>query len=296
MSHLMIAFDGADLDQLSGFGVAYGGSYDVLLLSGDLKSVGASRAFAAALPSIPPADGLASSLVEFVRAYETISFVSSMRAKDLAGRMAGLLSAAMVTDLIGVVSPDTFQRPVVAGSMIATVQVKSTPRILIFRASAFPATEAAANGTQESVTLEVQGVTTVKQAAQKRGGRPDLSQAKVIVTGGRPLKDSDTFERVIGATADALGGAVGATRAAVDSGLAANDLQVGQTGKIVAPDLYVAAGVSGSTQHMAGIKDSKVIVAINTDPDAPIFESADLGLVADLYEALPALSEKLKKS
>lgn len=293
MSHLVIAFDATDMAQVAGFGSAFGSAYDVLLVTGSPVDAGAAKVLVAGLNVVPPAEGLAEGLREIAAKYETISFVSSMRSKDVAARLAGLLEAAMVTDAIGVESPRVFRRPLVAGSIIATVEVTGSPVIVTFRASAFPGV-GAANGATESVSLGIQGRTECKKEAQKAGGRPDLAQAKVVVTGGRPLKDKETFEKVIGGTADALGAAVGATRAAVDSGIASNDLQVGQTGKIVAPDLYIAAGVSGSTQHMAGIKDSKVIVAINTDPDAPIFEIADFGLVMDLYVALPELQEKLR--
>ncbi|MBL8047339.1 MAG: FAD-binding protein [Chthonomonas sp.] len=293
MSHLIIAFDASDLSQVAGFGQAIGGGFDVLLLSGSSVPVGAANVHVAGLNSVPPAEGLAEAVQLIAGNYELISLVSSMRAKDLAARLGGLLDAAMVTDVIGVDSKTVFRRPLVAGSIIATVEAIGSPTIVTFRPSAFPG-EGGANGSEASVSLNINGRTECKKEAQKSGGRPDLGQAKIVITGGRPLKDKETFEKVIGGTADALGAAVGATRAAVDSGIAANDLQVGQTGKIVAPDLYIAAGVSGSTQHMAGIKDSKVIVAINTDPDAPIFEVADFGLVMDLYQALPELQEKLK--
>jgi electron transfer flavoprotein alpha subunit len=220
--------------------------------------------------------------------------VSSMRSKDVLARLAGLLDAAMVTDVIAADSPTVFKRPIVAGSIIATVEVLAEPVVITFRPAGFPQPTRGGSSPVETLNVDVSSKAKRVSVTARGGARPDLTQAKVIVSGGRPLKDAETFERVIGGLADQLGGAVGATRAAVDSGIAANELQVGQTGKIVAPDLYIAAGISGSTQHMAGIKDSKTIVAINKDPDAPIFESADFGLVADLYDAIPELQAKLK--
>lgn len=232
---------------------------------------------------------MASALRPVCDGYTHIAAVSSMASKDVMARVAGMLDCPMVTDTLSVESTDTFTRPMVAGSVIATVQTLASPVVLTYRPAGFAKPEPAPNGPTETVKPAFAGKTKRVSQDSRSGGRPDLSQAKVIVSGGRPLKDAETFEKVIGGLADKLGGAVGATRAAVDSGIAANELQVGQTGKIVAPDLYIAAGISGSTQHMAGIKDSKVIVAINTDPDAPIFDQADFGLVQDLFTALPEL-------
>lgn len=238
------------------------------------------------------ADSLATAIAESASGHSHIVAVSSMRSKDVLARVAGLLDAAMVTDVIECESSTVFKRPIVAGILIETVETIASPVVITFRPAGFKG-EASPTATQEVGPAD--GLAKRVSASSRSGGRPDLTQAKVIVSGGRPLKDAATFESVIGGLADALGGAVGATRAAVDSGIAANELQVGQTGKIVAPDLYIAAGISGSTQHMAGIKDSKIIVAINKDPDAPIFEFADLGLVADLYDAIPAIRAELGK-
>lgn len=241
---------------------------------------------------VPPADASSKAIAAAAAGFSHVVAVSSMQAKDAMPRVAGLLDAAMVTDASGAQSPTQFLRPVVAGSILATVEVLSEPVVLTIRPAGFPKLDPASLARIPNPAI-AEGATRRTDVVAHTGGRPDLSQARVVVTGGRPLKDAQTFESVIGGLADALGGAVGATRAAVDSGIAANDLQVGQTGKVVAPDLYIAAGVSGSTQHMAGIKDSNVIVAINKDPDAPIFEFADLGLVADLFDAIPEIRAKL---
>ncbi len=238
-----------------------------------------------------PADALGRGLADAASGYSHIVAVSSMRSKDVMARLAGLMDAGMVTDAIAAESPTVFKRPIVAGTMVETVEVLSLPVVVTFRPAGFAGSS---SSPAESKSVAAGSGKAQRTSVSARGGsRPDLTQAKVVVSGGRPLKDAATFESVIGGLADALGGAAGATRAAVDSGIAANELQVGQTGKIVAPDLYIAAGISGSTQHMAGIKDSKIIVAINRDPDAPIFEFADFGLVADLYEAIPAIRAKL---
>jgi electron transfer flavoprotein alpha subunit len=278
----------------AGFAQALGAPFDMLAVTGELETdLGAEKILSAGLADVPPADGIALALVGVSSGYTHIAAVASMRSKDVLARLAGLLDAAMVTDAIGLESPTVFKRPMVAGSIVATVEVLAEPVVLTIRPAGFPKPQRSGSSAIETVALD--GATKARRVSVtgRGGARPDLSQAKVVVSGGRPLKDAETFERIIGGLADKLGGAVGATRAAVDSGIAANELQVGQTGKIVAPDLYIAAGISGSTQHMAGIKDSKVIVAINKDGDAPIFEIADYGLVGDLYDVIPELMTKI---
>ncbi|CAN5366194.1 electron transfer flavoprotein subunit alpha/FixB family protein [soil metagenome] len=291
---LLIAFSAADAEQGAAFAQKSGLGYDLLCLSGTpATNLGASKIFTAGLSELPPADSLAKALADLARNYSHIAAVSSMGSKDVMARLAGLLDAAMVTDVLSMDSPTVFKRPMVAGSVVATVEVLAEPVVLTVRPAGFGAPSMSGDSPVESVVFAFSGISTRVGSTSRASGRPDLTQAKVVVSGGRPLKDAASFEKIIGGLADKLGGAVGATRAAVDSGIAANELQVGQTGKIVAPDLYIAAGISGSTQHMAGIKDSKVIVAINKDASAPIFDVADYGLVADLYDAVPELTSKV---
>ncbi len=292
---LLICFEPGEALQLAGFAHALGLPFDCLLLTGtEAPKTGWEKAFAAGFEAMPDLEALDVSLTEFCRGYSHIASVSSMKAKDGLARTAALLGAAMLTDILEVHSPTTFTRPMVAGSVLARVEAISSPLVLIVRTTSFPKVESSDSVAAEQISLAEKPLAKIiKPSAKSSGGRPDLSQAKVVVSGGRPLGDSATFERLIGGLADKLGGAVGATRAAVDNGIAHNELQVGQTGKIVAPELYIAAGISGSTQHMAGIKDSKTIVAINKDPDAPIFAFADLGIVADLFDVLPELTEKI---
>jgi electron transfer flavoprotein alpha subunit len=270
--------------------------FDVLALNGAPADTGAEKVLDASGSGIPPADGAAKGIAEAAKGYSHVAAVSSMRSKDVLARVAAVLDAAMVTDAIAVNSPNSFKRPVVAGAAIATVETLSEPVVVTFRPAGFEKVVPSGPSSVEKISLNMEAKARRVSEGSRGNGRPDLTQAKVIVSGGRPLKDAATFEKVVGGLADALGGAVGATRAAVDSGIAANELQVGQTGKIVAPDLYIAAGISGSTQHMAGIKDSKIIVAVNKDPDAPIFEIADLGIVADLFDVLPELQSRLGRT
>ncbi|MEI8283292.1 MAG: FAD-binding protein [Armatimonadota bacterium] len=292
---LIIAFDATDAATSFGFAQALGLPFDVLQLTGSSVPSGAGKVTLANLASIPPADGLAKALQPFVTGYSHIASPSSMRSKDVLAYLAGLLDTGMVTDAIGVISPTEFKRPIYAGAMTATIKVICDPIIITFRPGNFGKTVAGPNGSESTTTVNASSKASIVSESSKGSARPDLSQAAIVVSGGRPLKDAATFESVIGGFADALGAAVGATRAAVDSGIAANELQVGQTGKVVAPNLYIAAGISGSTQHMAGIKDSKLIVAINTDTNAPIFDAADLGLVGDLFTVLPELQRELKQ-
>ncbi|MDM7460597.1 MAG: electron transfer flavoprotein subunit alpha/FixB family protein [bacterium] len=222
--------------------------------------------------------------------------------RDVLARTAGLLDAPMLSDIIALESANgklVAKRPIYSANLIGTFEVEGSPVVMTVRG---PAWGKPTPTSAESPVQSAEAPPDIPQRAEwlglqgGSGGRPDLTQARVVVSGGRPLKDPETFEKYIGGLADALGGAVGATRAAVDSGIAPNELQVGQTGKTVAPELYIAVAVSGSVQHLAGMKDSKVIVAINTDPEAPIFQVADYGLVADLYQVLPELTELVKNS
>ncbi len=223
--------------------------------------------------------------------YTHVLFASTASGKNIAPRLAALLDTAQVSDIIKVISPDTFERPIYAGNAIATVQSSDPLKVITVRTTGFDAAQfntGAPGASIESLSACADaGQSTFLGQEVAVSDRPELTAAKVIVSGGRALGSSETFNQVLTPLADKLGAALGASRAAVDAGYAPNDWQVGQTGKIVAPDLYVACGISGAIQHLAGMKDSKVIVAINKDPEAPIFSVADYGLEADLFQAVP---------
>ena len=292
---------------------AAGGSYAVLILGEGLaaatellRGYGATEVLVAdhAALKAPLADKYAHVIGGVARAKNATLVVgaASTFSKDVLPRAAALLDAGMISDVIEV-RPEggdfIFQRVMYAGNVIATVKLAGAVKFLTIRSAAFP---------PPAKLVELSPVTPVAVAAAqlpaqieyvgreaKLAGRPDSTEARVVVSGGRALKNAEDFERLIGGLADALGAAVGSSRALVDSGITPNSLQIGQTGKVVAPDLYVAVGISGAIQHMAGMKDTKVIVAINKDADAPIFEVADYGLVGDAYQVVPELMEKLRK-
>jgi electron transfer flavoprotein alpha subunit len=244
------------------------------------------------------AENVAAQVVALAPAYSHILFPATASGKNVAPRVAALLDVAQISDATKVVSPDTFERPIYAGNAIATVQATDEKKVITVRTTGFDA--AAASGGSAAVetvnaVAEGHGIGQSSFVGSEiaKSDRPELTAAKIIVSGGRALGSSEKFNEVITPLADKLGAAIGASRAAVDAGYAPNDLQVGQTGKIVAPQLYIAAGISGAIQHLAGMKDSKVIVAINKDPEAPIFSVADYGLEADLFEAVPELVKAL---
>ncbi len=241
------------------------------------------------------AENVAAQVLAIAGSYSHILFPATASGKNIAPRVAAKLDVGQVSDITKVDSPDTFERPIYAGAAIATVQSLDEKKVITVRTTGFdPAAATGGSGTVETVTAVADsGKTSFQGSEIAKNDRPELTAAKIIVSGGRALGSAEKFNEVMTPLADKLGAAIGASRAAVDAGYAANDLQVGQTGKIVAPQLYIAAGISGAIQHLAGMKDSKVIVAINKDPEAPIFSVADYGLEADLFTAIPELVKAL---
>jgi electron transfer flavoprotein alpha subunit len=244
------------------------------------------------------ADAYASAIAEIVKqkGVEVVVGTATAVGKDLLPRIAARLDAGIAPDITGIIDAKTFQRPMWAGNLIATIAVESTPRVVAVRSTAFDAAaKGGAKGSVEKLSPTVTGTTKFVSFNETKSDRPVLTEASIVCSGGRGLKNGENFTTYLEPLCDVLGAAMGASRAAVDAGFVPNDLQIGQTGKVVAPTLYIAVGISGAIQHLAGMKDSKVIVAINKDEEAPIFQVADYGLVADLFKAVPELTDELKK-
>jgi electron transfer flavoprotein alpha subunit len=241
------------------------------------------------------AENVAPLIVGLMDSHDAVVFPATTTGKNIAPRVAAGLDVMQISDILSVEGPDTFTRPIYAGNAIATVQTSDKKLVITVRGTAFAkAATSGGSGTVEAVSgAGDKGLSTFAGAEIAESTRPELTAAKVIVSGGRALQNSENFHSIIEPLADKLGAAVGASRAAVDAGYVPNDYQVGQTGKIVAPEVYIAIGISGAIQHLAGMKDSKTIIAINKDEDAPIFQVADIGLVGDLFKIVPELTEKL---
>ena len=302
--HDNASIKGATLNTVTA-AAACGGDVHVLVAGHNAAAAAAAAAQIAGVAKVIHADSeaLAHSLAENVAAqvlaiasnYSHILFPATAAGKNVAPRVAAKLDVAQISDVTQVISADTFECPIYAGNAIATVQSQDATKVITVRTTGFDA--AAATGGSAAVESAAaqadSGKSSFTRSEIAKNDRPELTAAKIIVSGGRALGSSEKFNEVMTPLADKLGAAIGASRAAVDAGYAANDLQVGQTGKIVAPQLYVACGISGAIQHLAGMKDSKVIVAINKDPEAPIFSVADFGLEADLFAAVPELTQAL---
>ena len=285
--------------------LALGGDVHVLVAG---KDCGAAAAEAAKLNGVTKvlqaesetlayqlAEPLAGLVVALAPPYDAIVAAATSTGKDVMPRVAALLDVMQVSDVTAVLGADTFERPIYAGNAIETVQSADAKKVVTVRASAFKPVEAGGSAPVETVDASagVAGGADFVGAEIVRLERPELTSARIVVSGRRALQSAENFKKYLEPLADKLGAAVGASRAAVDAGYAPNDYQVGQTGKVVAPDLYIACGISGAIQHLAGMKDAKVIVAINKDPDAPIFQVADYGLVGDVFELLPELEKAL---
>ena len=301
--HDNASIKGATLNTVTA-AAACGGEVHVLVAGHNAGAAAAAAAQIAGVAKVIHADaeGFAHGLAENVAAqvlaiasgYSHILFPATAGGKNVAPRVAAKLDVAQISDITKVDSPDTFERPIYAGNAIATVQSQDATKVITVRTTGFDAAAQGGSAAVETVAAASgNGKSAYVGSEIAKSDRPELTAAKIIVSGGRALGSSEKFNEVMTPLADKLGAAIGASRAAVDAGYAPNDLQVGQTGKIVAPQLYIAAGISGAIQHLAGMKDSKVIVAINKDPEAPIFSVADYGLEADLFAAVPELVSKL---
>lgn len=280
-----------------------GGDIHVLVAGHDCSDVAQQAAKLAGVAKVLVADdaalehGLAENVaplvVDLAEQYSHILAPATTTGKNFMPRVAAALDVEQISDIIAVESADTFKRPIYAGNAIATVQSEYSKKVITVRTAAFDKVEETGNAeVQELSSVTNSGISEFVKQELTESERPELTAAGVVISGGRGMQNGENF-KLLETVADKLGAAVGASRAAVDAGFVPNDMQVGQTGKIVAPDLYIAVGISGAIQHLAGMKDSKVIVAINKDPEAPIFQVADYGLEADLFEALPELEAKL---
>ena len=286
---------------------ALGAEVHVLVAGDQCKAVADAAAKLDGVKKVLLADGplyahmlaepTAALIVSLAQPYETIMAAATTSGKNIMPRVAALLDVMQISDVTKIVAPDTFERPIYAGNAIQTVRSGDPKKVMTVRTASFQATaEGSTAAPVEAVAAAADpGTSGFVGEELSKSERPELPSAKIIISGGRAMQSRENFTKYIEPVADKLGAAVGASRAAVDAGYAPNDWQVGQTGKVVAPDLYIAVGISGAIQHLAGMKDSKVIVAINKDEEAPIFQVADYGLVADLYQALPELATELGK-
>ena len=282
---------------------AIGGDIDVLVAGCGCQQVAAAAAQVAGVARVIVADNgayehqlaenIAPLVVELGKAYSHILAAATTTGKNLTPRVAALLDVAQISEIVEVKAADTFVRPIYAGNALATVQSADAIKVITVRATGFDAAEQGGSAAIESSDIVI-GQSCARYVSEQLSvsERPELTSASIIISGGRGMQNGENF-LLLEKVADKLGAAIGASRAAVDAGFVSNDMQVGQTGKIVAPDLYIAVGISGAIQHLAGMKDSKVIVAINKDEEAPIFQVADYGLVADLFKALPELEAAL---
>jgi electron transfer flavoprotein alpha subunit len=286
---------------------AIGGDIHVLVAGKGAKAVADAAAKLDSVKKVLLAEGdayehalaepMAELIVSLAGSYDTIIAAATTNGKNYMPRVAAKLDVMQISDIIKVDAPDTFQRPIYAGNAIQTVKSSDTKKVITVRTAAFAAAgEGGSASVENAAAASDPGVSSFVGEELSKSDRPELTSAKIIISGGRAMQSRENFTKYIEPVADKLGAAVGASRAAVDAGYAPNDWQVGQTGKVVAPELYIAVGISGAIQHLAGMKDSKVIVAINKDEEAPIFQVADYGLVADLYQALPELTAELGKA